>query len=161
MKKSADPLVFKKLEKAYYEMAFTELAFEYYCLKERDLEQTESDAGEKSEYRDRIEKLIGECFNDYDDLKEIGDNATVLREEIKERDGRLVKKLDRMDLDRYLSEREGSEDEAFDYPDNDEAARVVLRNIFNVNEIIHSKKENLRKNTQTVEFLDNILNNKK
>lgn len=135
MKGKIDTSFFEKLERTYFELAFTELAMDYYCLKEKDLENAaDKDGNACDEYRERTENLIKSCFTEYDRLEETGKAAEEVRRELKAKVEILVKKIDRMELDSYVLQREENPDEAYDYPDDDEAAKVVLRSIFSVND---------------------------
>ncbi|MBR4342637.1 MAG: hypothetical protein IKP88_08025 [Lachnospiraceae bacterium] len=131
MKNENELIFLDKLEKTYFEMAFTELAMDYYCLKEKDLENDHA-AGNKvaAGFRKRLEELIERCFKEFDELEEAGRKAESLREELIERVELLTAAIDRLELDNYVKIRSGFEDEPFDYPDNDEASKVILRFIF-------------------------------
>ena len=76
---------FKELENTYFELAFTELALDYYCFKERDLEKPgiEDDA-QASEFRKRLEALVVKSFGDYASLEETGKSADALKTEIRD-----------------------------------------------------------------------------
>ncbi|MBO4920673.1 MAG: hypothetical protein J5372_02035, partial [Lachnospiraceae bacterium] len=126
---------FKELENTYFELAFTELALDYYCFKERDLERPLAKDDTQAEgFRTRLEALVEKSFSDYDALCETGKSADALKAEIRDEVEKLVKIIDRLELDKYVSEREAVEGESFDYPDDDEAAKIVLRSMFAVND---------------------------
>ena len=125
-----------QLEKVYFELAFTELAMDYYCLNERDRElEGGAESGPRfGEIRKRLEELIKSCFSDFENLSETGKKAEDLRNELKAKVEALVKKIDRLELEKYVSIRSETEDEKFDYPDDDEAAKVILRSIFSTDD---------------------------
>ena len=141
MKNKNDTSFFENLEKTYFELALTELAMDYYVLKEKDLEKDGNNKDYYSDIRKDTENLAKSCFLDFEALTENGQKAWELRSRIKERVEILVKKIDRLELDSYVSKRDEVSGEKFDYPDDDEAARVVLRSIFSVNDnaIINEK----------------------
>ena len=159
---------FKELENTYFELAFTELALDYYCFKERDLEKpgTEDDA-QAADFRKRLEALVVKSFGDYASLEETGKSADELKTEIRDEVEKLVKIIDRLELDKYVEEREAAEGEKFDYPDDDEAAKIVLRSIFAVNDnaIINERIKNavyeLPVRMTKVRFFDIIKNGMK
>ena len=122
-----------QLEKCYFELAFTELAMDYYSLCERDKELPLKSDNDDT-YRNRLEELIGSCFKSYDDLEETGRKAETLREELKQQVESLVRKIDRLELEHYIEIRKENPDEKPDYPSDDEAAKAVLRSIFGVND---------------------------
>jgi hypothetical protein len=135
LKGKIDTSFFEKLERTYFELAFTELAMDYYCLREKDMENAaEKGSSGIDEYRERTEKLIKSCFTEYDRLEETGKAAEEIRKELKAKVEIFVKKIDRLELDSYVLQREENPDEKYDYPDDDEAAKVVLRSIFSVND---------------------------
>ena len=124
-----------QLEKCYYVLAFTELAMDYYSLKERDRELNGKQAADISNgYRNRLEELIKSCFEDYLNLDETGRKAEALRGELKEKVESLVTKIDRLELDKYTDIRKEVPGEAYSYPDDDEAAKAVLRSVFGVDD---------------------------
>ena len=124
-----------QLEKCYFELAFTELAMDYYSLCERDKELAGKEGIEKSnELRNRLEELIKGCFEDFDGLKALGKKAEELREELKTKVEILVRKIDRLELEHYVEIRKEIPDEKPSYADDDDAARAVLRSIFGVND---------------------------
>lgn len=159
---------FKELENTYFELAFTELALDYYCFKERDLEKpvTEEDT-QALGFRTGLEALVEKSFSDYASLEETGKKADALKTEIRDEVEKLVKIIDRLELDKYVSEREAKEGESFDYPDDDEAAKIVLRSIFAVNDnaIINERIKNavyeLPVRMTKVRFFDIIKNGMK
>lgn len=159
---------FKELENTYFELAFTELALDYYCFKERDLEKpvTEKDT-QALGFRTGLEALVEKSFSDYASLEETGKKADALKTEIRDEVEKLVKIIDRLELDKYVSERETKEGESFDYPDDDEAAKIVLRSIFAVNDnaIINERIKNavyeLPVRMTKVRFFDIIKNGMK
>ena len=159
---------FKELENTYFELAFTELALDYYCFKERDLEKpvTEEDT-QALGFRTGLEALVEKAFSDYASLEETGKKADALKTEIRDEVEKLVKIIDRLELDKYVSEREAKEGESFDYPDDDEAAKIVLRSIFAVNDnaIINERIKNavyeLPVRMTKVRFFDIIKNGMK
>lgn len=122
-----------QLEKCYFELAFTELAMDYYSLCERDKEVSSNRELSESA-RERLEELIGSCFKSYDSLEETGAKAEALREELKTEVESLVRRIDRLELEHYIDIRKENKEEKFDYPDDDEAAKAVLRSIFGVND---------------------------
>ena len=128
------------LEKCYFELAFTELAMDYYSLCERDkeLKENNSDVSLKDQaasgYRERLETLIKKCFDSYESLDEAGREAEALRAELKTAVESLVRKIDRLEIEKYVTDRFEVPEEKLDYPDDDEAAKVVLRSIFAVND---------------------------
>ena len=129
-----------QLEKCYFELAFTELAMDYYSLCERDkeLQEKKSEAvksnADNDSFRSRLEELIGKCFKSYDGLEETGKKAEDLRDELKTEVETLVRRIDRLELEHYIDIRKENPDEKFDYSDDDEAAKAVLRSIFGVND---------------------------
>ena len=159
---------FKELENTYFELAFTELALDYYCFKERDLEKPLAKDDTQAEgFRTRLEALVEKSFSDYDALCETGKSADALKAEIRDEVEKLVKIIDRLELDKYVSEREAVEGESFDYPDDDEAAKIVLRSMFAVNDnaIINERIKNavyeLPVRMTKVRFFDIIKNGMK
>ena len=159
---------FNELENTYFELAFTELALDYYCFKERDLERKDVSADDMSEgFRTRLEARVEKALNDYDGLEETSRKAEELKNEIRDEVEKLVKLIDRLELDKYVAEREPVEGESFDYPSNDEAAKVVLRSIFAVNDnaIINEQIKNavyeLPVRMTKVRFFDIIKNGMK
>ena len=159
---------FNELENTYFELAFTELALDYYCFKERDLERKDVSTDDMSEdYRTRLEALVEKALSDYDGLEETSRTAEELKNEIRDEVEKLVKLIDRLELDKYVAEREPVEGESFDYPSNDEAAKVVLRSIFAVNDnaIINEQIKNavyeLPVRMTKVRFFDIIKNGMK
>ena len=159
---------FKELENTYFELAFTELALDYYCFKERDLEKPLAKDDTQAEgFRTRLEALVEKSFSDYDALCETGKSADALKAEIRDEVEKQVKIIDRLELDKYVSEREAVEGESFDYPDDDEAAKIVLRSMFAVNDnaIINERIKNavyeLPVRMTKVRFFDIIKNGMK
>ena len=159
---------FNELENTYFELAFTELALDYYCFKERDLERKDiSKDGMSEDFRVRLEALVEKALKDYDGLEETSREAEGLKNEIRDEVEKLVKLIDRLELDKYVVEREPVEGESFDYPSNDEAAKVVLRSIFAVNDnaIINEQIKNavyeLPVRMTKVRFFDIIKNGMK
>ena len=124
-----------QLEKCYFELAFTELAMDYYSLKERDKELEGGKGFERSnDIRSRLETLIKGCFEDFDGLSSLGSRAEELRAELKNKVEILVRKIDRLELEHYVEIRKEVPDEKPEYADDDDAARAVLRSIFGVND---------------------------
>ncbi|MCR4993205.1 MAG: hypothetical protein K6A45_09190 [Lachnospiraceae bacterium] len=159
---------FKELENTYFELAFTELALDYYCFKERDLEKPVTEEYTQAlGFRTGLEALVEKSFSDYASLEETGKKADALKTEIRDEVEKLVKIIDRLELDKYVSEREAKEGESFDYPDDDEAAKIVLRSIFAVNDnaIINERIKNavyeLPVRMTKVRFFDIIKNGMK
>ncbi|MBO4782661.1 MAG: hypothetical protein J5522_09705, partial [Lachnospiraceae bacterium] len=86
---------FNELENTYFELAFTELALDYYCFKERDLERKDVSADDMSEsFRTRLEALVEKALNDYDGLEETSRKAEELKNEIRDEVEKLVKLID-------------------------------------------------------------------
>ncbi|MCR5205620.1 MAG: hypothetical protein K6E47_11240 [Lachnospiraceae bacterium] len=124
-----------QLEKCYFELAFTELAMDYYSLKERDKELEGEKGFERSnDIRFRLETLIKGCFEDFEGLSSLGSRAEELRAELKNKVEILVRKIDRLELEHYVEIRKEVPDEKPEYADDDDAARAVLRSIFGVND---------------------------
>ena len=124
-----------QLEKCYFELAFTELAMDYYSLKERDKELEGGKGFERSnDIRSRLETLIIGCFEDFEGLSSLGSRAEELRSELKNKVEILVRKIDRLELEHYVEIRKEVPDEKPEYADDDDAARAVLRSIFGVND---------------------------
>ncbi len=124
-----------QLEKCYFELAITELAMEYYSLNEREKELGDVIKEEKAcQFRDRLTKIVESIFDSDYDAAELSKNAGGLREEIKAQVESLVRKIDRLELEKYVDQRQENVSEAYDYANDDEAAKAVLRSVFGVND---------------------------
>lgn len=124
-----------QLEKCYFELAITELAMEYYSLNEREKELGDVIKEEKAcRFRDRLTKIVESIFDSDYDAAELSKNAGGLREEIKAQVESLVRKIDRLELEKYVDQRQENVSEAYDYANDDEAAKAVLRSVFGVND---------------------------
>ncbi len=124
-----------QLEKCYFELAITELAMEYYSLNEREKELGDVIKEEKAcQFRDRLTKIVESIFDSDYDAVELSKNAGGLREEIKAQVESLVRKIDRLELEKYVDQRQENVSEAYDYANDDEAAKAVLRSVFGVND---------------------------